>query len=77
MCLGGNSHSREDTNCVMARSAAVRVERLLSMAEAAELLGTKERFPRRLIAQRIRCIHVGRHVRTPESADRLLPIVST
>jgi excisionase family DNA binding protein len=53
----------------MARAAAVRVERLLSVAEVAELLGTTERFPRRLIAERrIRFVHVGRHVRIPESA---------
>jgi excisionase family DNA binding protein len=45
------------------------VERLLSVAEVAELLGTTERFPRRLIAERrIRFVHVGRHVRIPESA---------
>jgi excisionase family DNA binding protein len=53
----------------MARAAAVQVERLLSVAEVAELLGTKPRFPRRLIAERrIRFVHVGRHVRIPESA---------
>jgi excisionase family DNA binding protein len=53
----------------MARAAAVRVERLLSVAEVAELLGTTERFPRRLISERrIRFVHVGRHVRIPESA---------
>jgi excisionase family DNA binding protein len=53
----------------MARAAAVRVERLLSVAEVAELLGTTERFPRRLIAERrIRFVRVGRHVRIPESA---------
>ena len=53
----------------MARAAAVQVERLLSVAEVAKLLGTKERFPRRLIAERrIRFVHVGRHVRIPESA---------
>jgi excisionase family DNA binding protein len=53
----------------MPRAAAVRMERLLSVAEVAELLGTKERFPRRLIAERrIRFVHVGRHVRIPESA---------
>ncbi|WP_166353074.1 excisionase family DNA-binding protein [Phytoactinopolyspora limicola] len=45
------------------------MERLLSVAEVAELLGTTERFPRRLIAERrIRFVHVGRHVRIPESA---------
>jgi excisionase family DNA binding protein len=45
------------------------IERLLSVDEAAEVLGTKPRFPRRLIAERrIRYVHVGRHVRIPESA---------
>jgi excisionase family DNA binding protein len=49
----------------------VQVERLLTVAEVAELLGTTERFPRRLIAERrIRFVHVGRHVRIPESAVR-------
>jgi excisionase family DNA binding protein len=42
---------------------------LLSIEEAAELLGTGPRFPRRLVAERrIRFVHVGRHVRIPESA---------
>ena len=46
-------------------------ERLLTVAEAAELLRTTERFPRRLIAERrIRFTRVGRHVRIPESALR-------
>jgi excisionase family DNA binding protein len=46
-------------------------DRLLTVAEAAELLRTSERFPRRLIAERrIRFTHVGRHVRIPESALR-------
>jgi excisionase family DNA binding protein len=41
----------------------------LTVAQAAELLGTSERFPRRLIAERrIRFVHVGRHVRIPETA---------
>jgi len=45
------------------------VERLLTVGEAAELLGTTERFPRRLIAERrIQFVRVGRHVRIPESA---------
>jgi excisionase family DNA binding protein len=45
------------------------MERLLTVVEAAELLGTSERFPRRLIAERrIRFVKVGRHVRIPESA---------
>jgi excisionase family DNA binding protein len=44
-------------------------ERLLTVAQTAELLGTTERFPRRLIAERrIRFTRVGRHVRIPESA---------
>lgn len=45
------------------------MDRLLTVAQAAELLGTSERFPRRLIAERrIRFVHVGRHVRIPETA---------
>src|ERR1700689_4182815 len=48
-----------------------RPDRLLTVAEAAELLSTTERFPRRLIEQRrIRFTRVGRHVRIPESALR-------
>ena len=39
-------------------------ERLLTVAQAAELLATGERFPRRLIAERrIRFVRVGRHPR--------------
>jgi len=53
------------------------IDRLLTCAEAAEVLGTfktsGERFPRRLIAERrIRFVRVGRHVRIPESALREL-----
>jgi excisionase family DNA binding protein len=45
------------------------IERLLTIAQVAELLGTTERFPRRLIAERrIEFIKVGRHVRIRESA---------
>lgn len=55
----------------MARSAVAEVERLLTVDEVAELLGTTDRFPRRLIMERrIRFIRVGRHVRIPESAVR-------
>ncbi|MFE4665592.1 helix-turn-helix domain-containing protein [Streptomyces sp. NPDC056716] len=44
-------------------------DRLLTVAEAGELLGTGERFVRRLIAERrIRYIKLGRPVRVPESA---------
>jgi excisionase family DNA binding protein len=53
----------------MARSNSAPADRLLTVAEVAELLGTGERFPRRLIAERrIAFAHVGRHVRIPESA---------
>jgi excisionase family DNA binding protein len=60
-------------------------DRLLTIAQAAELLATTERFPRRLIAERrIRFVRVGRHVRIPESAlcefiasGTVEPIVST
>lgn len=42
---------------------------LLTVVQAAEILGTSERFPRRLIAERrIRFVRVGRHVRIPEDA---------
>jgi excisionase family DNA binding protein len=44
---------------------------LLTVAEAAKVLKTSERFPRRLIAERrIRFVKVGRYVRIPESALR-------
>jgi excisionase family DNA binding protein len=46
-------------------------DRLLTVDEAAEMLNTTPRFPRRLIAERrIRFTRVGRHVRIPESAVR-------
>ncbi len=42
---------------------------LLTCAQAAERLGTNERYPRRLIAERrIRFVRVGRYIRIPESA---------
>lgn len=45
------------------------MEQLLTIGQAAEILGTTSRFPRRLIAERrIRFVKVGRHVRIPESA---------
>jgi excisionase family DNA binding protein len=44
-------------------------DRLLTVDEAADLLGTGPRFPRRLIAERrIRFVKIGRHVRIPESS---------
>lgn len=46
-------------------------ERLLTLEQAADVLGTKPRFTRRLVAERrIRFTRVGRHVRIPESALR-------
>jgi excisionase family DNA binding protein len=52
----------------MANSTPALV-RLLTVAQVAELLGTTERFPRRLIQERrIKFVRVGRHVRIPESA---------
>ncbi|GGN07968.1 DNA-binding protein [Terrabacter tumescens] len=51
--------------------ASTSSDRLLTMGEVAEWLGTGERFPRRLVAERrIRFVKVGRHVRFPESAVR-------
>jgi excisionase family DNA binding protein len=48
-----------------------KADRLLTVTEVADVLGTSERFPRRLIEQRrIRFVRVGRHVRIPESALR-------
>lgn len=45
------------------------MDRLLSVQQVAELLGTTVRFPRRLIEERrITFVKVGRHVRIPESA---------
>ena len=51
-------------------------DRLLTVAQAAEMLGTSGRFPRRLLAERrIRFVRLGEsgkrgHVRIPESALR-------
>ncbi|PRY36262.1 helix-turn-helix domain-containing protein [Umezawaea tangerina] len=39
-------------------------ERYLSVKDVAEILGTTERFPRRLIEERrIEFVHIGKHVR--------------
>jgi excisionase family DNA binding protein len=54
------------------------MDRLLTVNEAAELLGTTVRFPRRLIAERrIRYVKLGSHVRIPESALRELIAAGT
>lgn len=51
---------------------APKTDRLLTVGQAAKRLGTTERFPRRLIAQkRIRYVKLGEgrsgHVRIPEA----------
>jgi excisionase family DNA binding protein len=44
-------------------------DRLLTVAEVADLLNTSERFPRRLIEERrITFVRLGRKIRIPESA---------
>ena len=44
-------------------------DHMLTVEEAATILGTGVRFPRRLVAERrIRFVKVGRHVRIPMSA---------
>jgi excisionase family DNA binding protein len=52
--------------------------RLLNVAEAAERLGTGERFVRRLIAERrVAFVKVGRHVRLAESVLYAYVLAST
>jgi len=46
-----------------------KADRLLTMDQAAELLGTSPSFPRKLIAERkIRFVRVGNRLRISESA---------
>ncbi len=53
----------------MTKSPFDPADRLLTIAQAAELMATSERFPRRLIEERrIRFVKLGRHVRIPLSA---------
>lgn len=52
----------------MSEPGGVRIERLLTIAQVAELLGTTERFPRLIAERRIKFVRVGRQVRIPESA---------
>ncbi|MGW5352505.1 excisionase family DNA-binding protein [Streptomyces sp. NPDC004031] len=53
-------------------------ERLLNVAEAAERLGTGERFVRRLISERrIAFVKVGRHVRLSETTLDAYVLVNT
>ena len=59
------------------------MDHLLTVRQAAELLGTTERFPRRLISERrIAFVRIGRHVRISEreleafiEAGRVEPLV--
>lgn len=45
------------------------MDRLLTVAEAAIVLNTSQRFIRRIVDERrIKFVRVGRHVRIPESA---------
>ncbi|MEU9701360.1 excisionase family DNA-binding protein [Streptomyces sp. NPDC047981] len=54
------------------------MDRLLSVTQVAELLGTTARFPRRLIEERrITFVKVGRHVRIPESAVTAFVVANT
>ncbi|MFH9823166.1 excisionase family DNA-binding protein [Streptomyces bobili] len=54
------------------------MDRLLTVAEVAELLGTTVRFPRRLIEERrIEYVKVGRHVRIRESVVLALIAANT
>jgi excisionase family DNA binding protein len=60
---------RSDIHAPTVNPGSERPERLLAVAQAASVLGTTERFPRRLIEERrIRFTQIGRHVRIPESA---------
>ena len=46
-----------------------KAERLLTKSETAERLNVTLRFVNRIVAEhRIRYVHVGRHIRVPESA---------
>jgi excisionase family DNA binding protein len=51
-----------------AQAKSPALDRLLTLSEVAAILGTSERFPRRLITERrIEFVKVGRHVRIRES----------
>lgn len=60
-------------------------DQLLTVPQVAQALNVGERFVRRLVAERrITVVHVGRHVRIPESAvsayieaGTVLPFTST
>ncbi|MFI6811938.1 excisionase family DNA-binding protein [Nonomuraea sp. NPDC050328] len=53
----------------MSNRSRPAADRLLTVAEVAERLGTTERFPRRLLEERrITFVRLGRKVRIPEAA---------
>lgn len=53
-------------------------DRLLTVEQAAERLGTTVRFPRRLIEERrIEFVKIGRHVRIPERVIDAFIMAST
>jgi excisionase family DNA binding protein len=59
-------------------STAKQADRLLTVAQVAERLGTSQRFPRRLIAERrITFVKIGHHVRIPEHALEALIAAGT
>lgn len=63
-----SEHPMPDTNQGELGGGAT-AGRLLTVPEAAGVLNVGERFVRRLVAERrITVVHVGRHVRIPESA---------
>ena len=54
---------------IVADDGAQSPSRLLTLAQVAEMLGTSERFPRRLVAERrIEFVRIGRHVRVSVEA---------
>ena len=55
-----------------------KADRLLTMDQAAELLGTSPSFPRKLIAERkIRFVRVGSRLRISESALNAYIVAAT
>ena len=69
--LRGGNHPQPERLTIDMTAGEKGMERLLSVDDAAEVLGTSVQFPRKLIAQRrIRFVRVGRLVRIPESAVR-------
>ena len=64
-----SSTTKRDTRKGTTVTTKRHTNHLLTVAQAAERLGTTERFPRRLIAERrITFVKLGTHVRIPERA---------